>query len=193
MRERVVAFIFLCALACCAVAFARPRHAPHRVAHYEYVAAVGKLYVYNIDKRPSLVGRLALPGVDEIRGIGASAATGMLYVSYGGFPNGTGHLLEFSLYRRKIVYARGYPFGIDSFDISRDGRLIFMPTGENTSGDTWHVLAANTGRVVPTAAGIASRRLSMRSCDRGPGIGVTSRRCWGTLLGSMAAYARGRN
>jgi len=152
MRERVVAFIFLCALACCAVAFARPRHAPHRVARYEYVAAVGKLYVYNIDKRPSLVGRLALPGVDEIRGIGASAATGMLYVSYGGFPNGTGHLLEFSLYRRKIVYARGYPFGIDSFDISRDGRLIFMPTGENTSGDTWHVLAATTGRVVGAIA-----------------------------------------
>ena len=152
MRERVVAFIFLCALACCAVAFARPRQAPHRVAHYEYVAAVGKLYVYNIDKRPSLVGRLALPGVDEIRGIGASAATGMLYVSYGGFPNGTGHLLEFSLYRRKIVYARGYPFGIDSFDISRDGRLIFMPTGENTSGDTWHVLAATTGRVVGAIA-----------------------------------------
>ena len=152
MRERVVAFIFLCALACCAVAFAWPRQAPHRVAHYEYVAAVGKLYVYNIDKRPSLVGRLALPGVDEIRGIGASAATGMLYVSYGGFPNGTGHLLEFSLYRRKIVYARGYPFGIDSFDISRDGRLIFMPTGENTSGDTWHVLAATTGRVVGAIA-----------------------------------------
>src|SRR5438874_8406546 len=146
MRERLLAFIFLCAFAGCAVAFAGPRQAPHRVSHYEYVAAVGKLYVYKIDKRPSLVRQVALPGVDEIRGIGASAATGMLYVSYGGFPNGTGHLLEFSLYRRKIVYARGYPFGIDSFDISHDGRLIFMPTGENTSGDTWHVLAASTGR-----------------------------------------------
>jgi DNA-binding beta-propeller fold protein YncE len=152
MRERRLAFIVLCALACCAVAFARPRQAPSGVAHYQYVAAAGKLYVYNIDKRPSLVARLALPGVDEIRGIGASAATGMLYVSYGGFPNGIGHLLEFSLYRRKIVYARGYRFGIDSFDISHDGRLIFMPTGENSSGDTWHVLAATTGRVVGAIA-----------------------------------------
>jgi DNA-binding beta-propeller fold protein YncE len=152
MRERLLAFIFLCAVTGCAGALALPRQAPHRVAHYEYVAAVGKLYVYDIDKRPSLVARLALPGVGEIRGIGASAATGMLYISYGGFPNGTGHLLEFSLYRRKIVYARGYPFGIDSFDISRDGRLIFMPTGENTSGDTWHVLAATTGRVIGAIA-----------------------------------------
>jgi DNA-binding beta-propeller fold protein YncE len=148
MRKPLVAFIVMCALACCAVALAQPGQVPSGVAHYEYVASVGRLYVYNIDRRPSLVSSFALPGVDEIRGIGASAVTGMLYVSYGGFPNGIGHLLEFSLYRRKIVYARGYPFGIDSFDISHDGRLIFMPTGENTSGDSWHVLAAATGRVV---------------------------------------------
>ena len=121
------------------------------VARYEYVVGVGRLSVYDITKR-SLVGRFGLPGVAEIRGIGASAATGMLYVSYGGFPNGIGHLLEFSLYRRKIMYDRGYRFGIDSFDISHDGRLIFMPTGENTSGNTWHVLAATTGRVVGAIA-----------------------------------------
>jgi hypothetical protein len=69
-------------------------------------------------------------------------------MSYGGFPKGIGHLLEFSLYRRKVVYDRGYRFGIDSLDISHDGRLIFMPTGENTPGNSWHVLAATTGRVV---------------------------------------------
>jgi len=122
-----------------------------RVARYEYVAGVGRLSVYDIANR-SLVGRYALPESGKIRGIGASAATGMLYVSYGGFPTGVGHLLEFSLYRRKVVYDRGYRFGIDSFDISHDGRLIFMPTGENTSGSTWHVLAASTGRVVGAIA-----------------------------------------
>lgn len=152
MRMRAVAFIMLCALACCGVAFASPSRAPSRVAHYEYVASTGALYVYNVDKLPSLVGRFPLPGVGEVRGIGASAATGMLYISYGGFPNGAGHLLAFSLYRRKIVYSRAYPFGIDSFDITHDGQLIFMPAGENTSGDTWHVLAATTGSVVGTIA-----------------------------------------
>ena len=81
MRERLVAFIVLSVLTSCAVAIAWPRQASSQVAHYEYVASAGQLYVYNIDHRWSLVGRFALPEVDEIRGIGASAATGMLYVS----------------------------------------------------------------------------------------------------------------
>ena len=148
MRRRGVAFVSLCALACCASALAGPSHAPSRVAHYEYVASTGALYVYDIDRLPSLVERFALPGVSEVRGIGASSATGMLYISYGGFPSGPGHLLAFSLYQRKIAYSRAYPFGIDSFDISHDGQLIFMPTGENTTDSTWHVLAAKTGAVV---------------------------------------------
>ena len=53
----------------------------------------------------------------------------MLYISYGGFPTGIGHLLEFSLYRHRVMYDRGYSFGIDSFDISHDGRLIFKSLG----------------------------------------------------------------
>jgi DNA-binding beta-propeller fold protein YncE len=151
MRTRLAAVIVLCGVLVGAAAFAWPSRRVDRVARYEYVAGVGQLSVYNIATR-SLVGQFALPGVAEIRGIGASAATGMLYVSYGGFPTGVGHLLEFSLYRRKVVYDRAYRFGIDSFDISHDGRLIFMPTGENTSGNTWHVLAATTGRVVGAIA-----------------------------------------
>ena len=151
MRTRLAAVIVLCGVSAGAAAFAWSSRRVDRVARYEYVAGVGQLSVYNIATR-SLVEQFALPGVAEIRGIGASAATGMLYVSYGGFPTGTGHLLEFSLYRDKVVYDRGYRFGIDSFDISHDGRLIFMPTGENTSGNTWHVLAASTGRVVGAIA-----------------------------------------
>lgn len=154
MRKLLVTGIVLGGVAAGAAAFAwgkRPvsgtATGATQVARYEYVAGVGELSVYNIANR-SLVRRFGLPGVDEIRGIGASAATGMLYISYGGFPTGIGHLLEFSLYRHRVVYDRGYRFGIDSFDISHDGRLIFMPTGENTSDSTWHVLAAATGRVV---------------------------------------------
>jgi DNA-binding beta-propeller fold protein YncE len=147
MRGRLATVVVLCGVAVGAAGFARPGRRLSLVARYEYIAGVGQLFVYNIADR-SLVGRFALPGVTEVRGIGASAATGMLYVSYGGFPKGIGHLLEFSLYRRKVLYDRGYRFGIDSFDISHDGRLIFMPTGENTSGNTWHVIVATTGRVV---------------------------------------------
>lgn len=153
MRTRLVTAIVLCgvATAVAVAASASPSRPVSRVARYEYIAGVGRLSVYNIADR-ALVGRFALPGVAEIRGIGASAVTGMLYISYGGFPRGVGHLLEFSLYRHRVVYDRAYRFGIDSFDVSHDGRLIFMPTGENTSGDTWHVLAAGTGRVVGAIA-----------------------------------------
>ena len=151
MRKRLATVIVVCGVAAGAAAFALPNQPVSRGARYEYVAGVGQLSVYSI-ANGSLVGRFGLPGVAEIRGIGASAATGMLYVSYGGFPTGIGHLLEFSLYRQRVMYDRGYRFGIDSFDISHDGRLIFMPTGENTSGNTWHVLAATTGRVVGAIA-----------------------------------------
>jgi hypothetical protein len=151
MRKRLGMLIVVCGVAAAAAAFAWPNQQVPRMARYEYVAGVGRLSVYSI-ANGSLVARFGLPGVDEVRGIGASAATGMLYVSYGGFPRGIGHLLEFSLYRRKVIYDRGYRFGIDSFDISHDGRLIFMPTGENTSGNKWHVLAAPTGRVVGAIA-----------------------------------------
>lgn len=151
MRGRLATVTLLCAAAAAAIASASPNRPVFRVARYEYVAGAGRLSVYNIANR-ALVERFALPGVAEVRGIGASAVTGMLYVSYGGFPRGIGHLLEFSLYRRTVVYDRAYRFGIDSFDISHDGHLIFMPTGENTSGNTWHVLAATTGRVVGTIA-----------------------------------------
>ena len=158
MRKLLATGVVLGGVAAGAAAFAwadqpvsRTAGGVTRVARYEYVAGVARLSVYNI-ANASLVGRFGLPGVAEIRGIGASAATGMLYVSYGGFPTGIGHLLEFSLYRRKVVYDRGYRFGIDSFDVSHDGRVIFMPTGENTAGNTWHVLAATTGRVIGAIA-----------------------------------------
>jgi DNA-binding beta-propeller fold protein YncE len=147
MRKRLATLVFLCGIAAGAVALAAPNRPAPRVARYEYIAGIDRLSVYDIANR-ALVQSFALPGVAEIRGIGASAATGMLYVSYGGFPRGVGHLLEFSLYRHRVLYDRAYRFGIDSFDLSHDGRLIFMPTGENTSGDTWHVLAAGTGRVI---------------------------------------------
>ena len=151
MRRRLATLTVLCGVAVAVAASASSSRSVSRVARLEYIAGVGRLSVYNI-ANATLVRRFALPGVAEVRGIGASAVTGMLYVSYGGFPNGIGHLLEFSLYRHRVVYDRAYRFGIDSFDISHDGRLIFMPTGENTTGTTWHVLAAATGRVVGAIA-----------------------------------------
>ena len=171
MRRRLATFIVLCGVATAVAASASPNRPVSRVARYEYIAGVGRLSVYNIANQ-ALVERFALPGVAEVRGIGASPVTGMLYVSYGGFPRGVGHLLEFSLYRHRVVYDRAYRFGIDSFDVSHDGRLIFMPTGENTSGNTWHVLAAATGR----AGGPRIRRAPGSGPPRSPRPGAPASR-----------------
>jgi hypothetical protein len=193
MRKRLATGIVLGVLAVGASALAWPNQpvsqtarGATRVVRYEYVAGVGQLSVYRIANR-SLVARFGLPGVAEIRGIGASAATGMLYVSYGGFPTGIGHLLEFSLYRQKVVYDRGYRFGIDSFDISHDGRLIYMPTGENTSGDTWHVLAATTGRV---AGAIAAGRSPHDTVVGASGYEADADRPW-KVIGRMGPLMPG--
>jgi hypothetical protein len=108
MRRRLATVIVLCGVAAGAAAFARPKTPLSRVTRYEYVVGVGRLSVFNIANR-SLVRQFALPGVSEIRGIGASAATGMLYVSYGGFPRGIGHLLEFSLSRHTTANSSQVP------------------------------------------------------------------------------------
>src|SRR5215472_2724907 len=85
VRFRLAGVVALCAAAVGATAFAwAGQPASRGVSRYEYVAGVGQLSVYSIPNA-SLIRRFALPGVSEIRGIGASAATGMLYVSYGGF------------------------------------------------------------------------------------------------------------
>jgi hypothetical protein len=99
MRKRLATVIVLCGVAAGVAAFAWPNQRGSRVARYEYVAEVGQLSVYSI-ANGSVVGRFGLPGVAEIRGIDASAATGMLYVSYGGFPTGITQAGEHGDHRR---------------------------------------------------------------------------------------------
>jgi hypothetical protein len=47
----------------------------------------------------------------------------------------------------EVVWAKHYPFGIDSMSISPDGNTIYMPTGESASGGIWKVIDANSGNV----------------------------------------------
>ena len=99
MRKRLATVIVLCGVAAGVAAFAWPNQRGSRVARYEYVAEVGQLSVYSIGNG-SVVGRFGLPGVAEIRGVDVSAATGMLYVSYGGFPTGITQAGEHGDHRR---------------------------------------------------------------------------------------------
>ena len=80
-----------------------PRGVPEAVSHLEYVVVTGAIYVYDMDNGFSLVKTLALAPTERtnIKGVAASPASGMLYVSYGtctAFRNGTISASETRLY-----------------------------------------------------------------------------------------------
>lgn len=131
--------------------------------HYEYVFTDGYFDVYDMDNNFAHIDHVLMPATTAgVRGESASAATGMLYISYGGWGGGSnGSMLEYNLLTKSIVYTKNYSFGVDSMDISADGRTIYMPTGENDTGNTWEVIDALTGNVVGTMHGGAGPHNTM--------------------------------
>jgi len=115
--------------------------------HYEYVFPDNSIYVYDMDNRGALVKHVSVPTSAGVRGATASAATGMLYISYGSNRRSGGSLLKYNLMTDEVVWTKHYPFGVDSMSISPDGNTIYMPTGELDSGGIWEVIDANSGNV----------------------------------------------
>ncbi len=137
------------------------------VQHYEYFVPDGSLYVYDIDNSFSLVKHVTLP-TSNVRGVSANVKTGMLYVSYGGDGggHGTGSMLEYNLLTDTIVWNRNYTFGIDSMDITPDGKTIYMPDGEASYDGLWHIIDATTGNVLSSiniGAGYAAHNTLLNS------------------------------
>jgi DNA-binding beta-propeller fold protein YncE len=129
--------------------------ASHAVRHFEYVVPERGLFVYDIDHGHRLVEHVAFPGLWGVKGVLASPATGMLYISYGGDggSNGNGSLLAYDLVHDRVSWAKNYPTGIDSGALTPDGRRIYMPEGEASSGDVWNVIDARSARVVAVVHG----------------------------------------
>jgi len=138
--------IVLLALALLSVAIPSPTHAG-QLHHYEYVFPDKSVYVYDMDHRGALVKHVSVPTSAGVRGTVASAVTGMLYISYGRDRGSGGSMLKYNLMTDEVVWAKQYPFGIDSMSISPDGNTIYMPTGELASGGIWKVIDANSGKV----------------------------------------------
>jgi hypothetical protein len=137
--------------------------------HYEYVIPDdGFFYVYDMDNSHQLVKRRPIPigpnnGI-AARGVCACPQTHMLYISYGnvvgGHPGyyeaGGGFLLKYDLLSEQVLWTKTYSFGIDSMDITPDGKTIYMPTGEIPSNSTWEIIDAATGNhtgTIPVGAG----------------------------------------
>src|ERR1700730_7413057 len=120
------------------------------IHHYEYVFTAGFIYVYDIHNGFKLLRTVAVPTSAGMRGAVASAATGMLYISYGSDGNSGGHQLAYDLATDKVVWTMSYSHGIDSQSVSPDGKKIYMPEGELASGGTWYVEDSSNGNDLAT-------------------------------------------
>ena len=120
------------------------------IHHYEYVLTSGFIYVYDMDNGGKLVKKVSVPTTAGVRGAVASAATGMLYISYGSDGNNGGFQLAYNLSTDHVVWTMSYSHGIDSQSVSPDGKKIYMPSGELSSGGTWYVEDSSTGNDIAT-------------------------------------------
>src|SRR5215472_12308545 len=138
--------IILLALVLLPLAISSPARAGH-LHHYEYVFPDSSIDVYDMDNRGALVKHVSVPTSAGVRGAVASAVTGMLYISYGSNRGSGGSMLKYNLMTDEVVWAKHFPFGVDSMSISPDGKTIYMPTGESASGGIWEVIDAKSGNV----------------------------------------------
>jgi DNA-binding beta-propeller fold protein YncE len=117
----------------------------------EYLFNDGPVSVYDIDHGFKLVETFTLPGTTQgVRGVAVSPVTHMMFVSYGGDGggNGGGSVLAYDLVNRRVVWSVHLHVGIDSGAVSSDGKLLYMPDGEQSSNGDWYILDTATGGVI---------------------------------------------
>ena len=124
-------------------------HVALRISRYLYaVGEHGSIAVYEIDHDHRLVKTIAtVQGIDDVRGVVASGMTGRLYVSYSTADN-MGMIYCLNIYDGRILWNKRIPPGVDRLAINPDGRLLYVPTGEDGTYDYINVLDAGTGAVV---------------------------------------------
>src|SRR5689334_15451141 len=108
----------------------------------------GSIAVYDIDAGHRLAKTIAtVPGVRNVRGVAASAVTGKLYVAYLDTAD-VGKIYCLNLPDDTIVWNRAVDPGVDRLAIHPNGQLLYVPTGEDGTGDHINVLDAATGDLV---------------------------------------------
>ena len=114
------------------------------IRNYVEYGGVG-LLVYDVAQGYQLVKRIPTFEVVEgkppenVKGIAASAATGLVYIST---PQ---RLAAFDLAGEKMAWNRTYEGGCDRMALSPDGRVLYVPSFE---GPHWTVVDGRTGDVI---------------------------------------------
>jgi DNA-binding beta-propeller fold protein YncE len=117
---------------------------------YLYVFPDRGLDVYDIAAGHRLVLHVDLPQAHAMRGVAAAVSTHRLFLSVGGNggANGNGSVVAIDLLTNRVVWRRAYPTGTDGLAVTPDGSRLYIPVGEHTMDDRWHVADARTGKVI---------------------------------------------
>jgi hypothetical protein len=123
--------------------------------HYEYVFLDGSISVYDVDRSFKLLKTISLPQTESgVRGVTVAPSSHLLFIAYGGDGNGyNGSVLAYNLVAERVVWTVHLNTGIDSGQVSPDGKRLYIPTGENTPSGIWNILDAANGAVVGTIQG----------------------------------------
>lgn len=114
------------------------------VLHYEYVFVDGQFYAYDLDRNFALVRSVSLP-TSGTRGAVACSSPPRLFVSWGSYSTGTGHLLAYDLVQGSLLWTKSYSHAVDSHAVSPDCSIVYMPGGELSGTNVWYLESAATG------------------------------------------------
>lgn len=109
----------------------------------------GVIDFYSMDNGHTLVKsiRAFSAGAVNIRGIVAVKATQRLYVSYN--DSSEGHVVCVDLNTDAVIWNKILHFAVDRGDVTPDGRILYMPTGEGDPNSPYElVVDAITGNVL---------------------------------------------
>lgn len=142
-------------VALCSVSFVPRASAQDQESRYLYVAVPGirdylefgghGVLVFDIDHDHKFVKRIKAAGLkpdgkpDNVKGVCASAKTGLMHVST------TKTVTCFDLKTDKILWEKPYEGGTDRMALSPDGKTIYQPSFES---DHWNVISATDGAVI---------------------------------------------
>jgi hypothetical protein len=129
------------------------------VSHLEYVFQDGIVSVYDMDHEFRLLKAIVMPqtAASEVRGVTVAPSTHTMYIMHGGDGpingSGNGSVLAYDLVGEKVSWDVALNTGVDSGQVSADGKKLYVPTGENTSSGIWNILSAEKGGLLGTIQG----------------------------------------
>jgi DNA-binding beta-propeller fold protein YncE len=116
-----------------------------------YVAITDSMTIYDVPSF-AVVKTVPLPTADGPRGIACHAGIGSLWITHGS-TRANGHILRYDLATDRVLWNKVVPFGIDQLAVTLDGAGLYVPSGEESRNNLWHILDPLTGAQTGTVAG----------------------------------------